>query len=114
MTDCMDVQRLVWADHDAPTVRAHLEECEECRAESRRARQLRVGLAGLQAAVVLPPAGLEPALLTLAERRRFDRARELVYHPTFRRGAAVGAAAAATAAFGIILARRMLRPDLAV
>jgi anti-sigma-K factor RskA len=63
-----------------------------------------------------PPGFLEPAIIAAVTRTKIDRAREVVSHPKFWRGAAVGAAAAAaaaTAALGIIaVRRRVTAPDL--
>jgi hypothetical protein len=64
----------------------------------------------------VPPDALEPAIIAAVTRNKLERAREVVSHPKFRRGAAVGAAAAAavaTAAIGIIaVRRRVAAPDM--
>jgi anti-sigma-K factor RskA len=66
----------------------------------------------MQGDVAFPPAHLESVLLAAIPRSRVERAREIVSHPKFWRGAAVGAAAATVAAFGLIVARRVGRPEL--
>lgn len=110
--ECLRVQRILWTDGTGEPVASHLEECDGCRAEARRMGQLRTALADLAAELPVPRPELEPALLALVERSRLGRARDLVVHPRFWRGAAWGAAAATAAAFGVLVARRIIRPDL--
>jgi predicted anti-sigma-YlaC factor YlaD len=96
---------------------AHLVGCSSCREEARRAADLRAALSGMSNRFAIPPVMLEPVLIAAASRSRFNRARDVVSHPKFWRGAAVGAAAAAaaaTAAFSLIAARRSsTRPEVA-
>jgi predicted anti-sigma-YlaC factor YlaD len=114
--DCREIERIVWADGPEAAPDAHLADCRSCRHEARRAADLRAALSGLRTRVAVPPVGLEPAITAAATRSRLDWARDIVAHPKFWRGAAVGAAAAAaaaTAAFGLIVARRRAAaPDL--
>lgn len=109
--DCHHAHRLIWeAEIDEP-VRSHVEHCADCRAEERRAGEMRAALVGIRSELAVPPADLEGILLSLAERSRWRRMRDVVGdRPTLWGGAA---AAAAAAAFGVIVARRLLRPDLA-
>jgi hypothetical protein len=107
--DCREIERIVWADGPEAAPASHLAECRTCREEARRAAHLRVALSGMRDRFAFPPASLEPALIAAATRTRVGRAREVVTHPGFLRGAAVGAAAAAaaaTAAYGLIAVRR--------
>lgn len=116
MTNCAEIQRLVWMEGPEAAPVSHLEECRACREESRRAGDLQTALAAMRERFAVPPASLEPQLMSVLGRKRIDRAREIVQHPRFWRGAAVGAAAAAaaaTAAIGIIAARRRSAADAA-
>lgn len=110
--ECSQIRRRLWAEDAPMAVAGHLETCDACRVESARARQLKAALGQLRLELAAVPPELEEALLSLAARERFGRARTLLVHPRFWRGAAVGAAAAATAAVGVIVARRLVRPDL--
>lgn len=110
--ECRRVQQLLWVDEADPPALAHVEACPSCRREARRLGELRLALVELGEREVDVPEWLEGAILTAIARTPFDRARDLVLHPRFWRSAAVGAAAAA-AAFGLIVARRYGRPDLA-
>jgi len=113
---CEEVQRAMWTDGPDAVPAAHIDTCEICRMEARRAGDVLAALTGMRARMATPPTGLEPALLELASRARRGRAREVVTHPKFLKGAAVGAAAAAaaaTAAFGLIVVRRHARPEVA-
>jgi predicted anti-sigma-YlaC factor YlaD len=106
----------MWTDGPDAVSGAHLDGCLACRAEARRAGDLLAALAGMGARMVAPTEDLEAELIAAATRTRIGRAREVVSHPKFWRGAAVGAAAAAaaaTAAFGLIAAKRAARPEVA-
>lgn len=111
--DCTTAQRLLWMDEASGGVEAHLHACAACRTEARRLGELKLALADLREIHADAPEELRDALVEVALRTRFGRARELVSHPRFWRGAAVGAAAATAAAFGLIVARRIARPDMA-
>ena len=116
MSHCEEIQRQMWTDGPDAVASPHIDTCDVCRLEARRAGDVLAALTGMRARLATPPVGLEPALLELASRARRGRAREVVTHPKFWRGAAVGAAAAAaaaTAAFGLIVARRHARPEVA-
>jgi len=105
--ECREVERIVWTDGPELAPASHLAECRACRDEARRAADLRAALSGMRNRFAFPPPTLEPALIAAATKTRYSRAREVVTHPRFLRGAAVGAAAAAaTAAIGLIAARR--------
>lgn len=112
--ECVDARRAVWGgEAERADVRTHVQGCSACAVESRRAARLAVTLAGMREDLAPVPAGLYPALVASIPRSPADRARKLVTHPRFWRGAAVGAAAATMAAFGVVAARRMLRPGIA-
>ena len=118
MSYCEEIQKTMWTEGPDVVPAAHIETCDVCRLEARRAGDVLAALAGMRARMAAVPMGLEPALLEVASRARRGRAREVVTHPKFWRGAAVGAAAAAaaaTAAFGLIVARRhqAARPEVA-
>jgi predicted anti-sigma-YlaC factor YlaD len=105
--ECREIERIVWMEGPEAVPDSHLAECRACREEARRAADLRAALSGMRTRFAFPPPDLEAALIAMATRSRIDRAREVVTHPRFLRGAAVGAAAAAaTAAIGLIAARR--------
>ncbi len=109
MNNCEEIQRIVWTEGPELVPSSHLEECRACREETRRAADLKTALAGMRDRFAVPPPTLEPELMAALGRTRRVRAREIVAHPRFWRGAAVGAAAAAaaaTAAIGIIAVRR--------
>jgi predicted anti-sigma-YlaC factor YlaD len=108
--ECSDVERIVWSDGPEAAPQEHLAECGTCREQSRQAGDLRAALSGLKTRIAVAPADLEPAIFAAVSRTRLDWARDVVSHPRFWRGAAVGAAAAATAAVGLIVARRRLSP----
>jgi predicted anti-sigma-YlaC factor YlaD len=114
---CDEFQRSMWTDGPEAAPQAHLAECSACRMESRRAGDVLAALHGMRTRIAIAPSELESTLHVAAERARRGRAREVVSHPKFWRGAAVGAAAAAaaaTAAFGLIVARRnSARPEVA-
>lgn len=134
--DCRAIRQLLWAGEvDRPAVATHLDGCDRCAVESLQVKGLLTALSDLGAEVAIPPVALEPALLAIASARpagpiaevvtmpeprptlefpraAVDRARGVVAHPRFWKGAAVGAAAATVAAFGLIVARRIVRPDL--
>ena len=110
---CSDVERIVWSDGPDAAPQEHLITCDACRAQSRQAADIRAALSGLQTRIAPTPADLEPAIFAaISSRTTLDRARDIVAQPRFWRGAAVGAAAAATAAVGLIVARRRLAPRL--
>lgn len=119
MYECREIQRVMWTDGPEAVAQshlAHLDSCGACRAEARRAGDLLAALAGMGARMIAPPEDLEADLIAVSTKTRMGRAREVVSHPKFWRGAAVGAAAAAaaaTAAFGLIAARRAARPEVA-
>jgi hypothetical protein len=108
--ECSEIERIVWTDGPEAAPQEHIAECDRCRAETRQAADLRAALSGLQTRFADVPAGLEPAIFAAISRSRLDRARDIVTHPKFLRGAAVGAGAAAAAAVGLIVARRRLGP----
>lgn len=110
--ECRRAQQLLWTGSDDLRVLAHLDECSSCRSDARQLGELKLVLAELGGEEADVPDDLEAAILAAVERRRLDRARDLVSHPRVWRSAAVGAAAAA-AAFGWVVARRYVRPDLA-
>src|SRR5207247_7468783 len=91
---CEEVQKTMWTDGPDAVPAAHMETCDVCRLEARRAGDVLAALAGMRARMAAVPTGLEPALLELASRARRGRAREVVTHPQFWRGAAAGAAPA--------------------
>jgi hypothetical protein len=118
MSYCEEIQKTVWTDGPDAVPAGHIETCDVCRLEARRAGDVLAALAGMRSRLAVVPTGLESELFELASRVRRGRAREVVTHPKFWRGAAVGAAAAAaaaTAAFGLIVARRhqAARPEVA-
>lgn len=110
--NCAEIERIVWMDGPDAAPEAHLADCSSCREEARRASDLRAALSGMRNRFAVPPVELEPALLAALTRSRMGRAREIVQHPTFKRGAAAAAAAAATAAVGIFVVRRRAAGDL--
>jgi len=113
--NCQDIERIVWTEGPEAVPAVHLDECPACREETRRAADLQAALSGMRNRFAVPPPTLEPQLIAALGRTRLHRAREIVTHPRFWRGAAVGAAAAAaaaTAAIGIIAARRRTAPDM--
>lgn len=113
--NCQEIQRIVWMEGPDVAPQSHLDDCTSCRGEVRRAADLQAALSGMRNRLAVPPDTLEPRLIAALTRTRLDRARDIVQHPRFWRGAAVGAAAAAaaaTAAVGIIVARRRAAPDL--
>ena len=109
--DCLDIERIIWTDGPEAAPQAHLAGCASCRAEARRAADVKAALSGLGMRVATPPAELEASILAAVSRSRLDRARDIVSHPKFWRGAAVGAAAAATAAVGLLVTRRLAKPE---
>jgi hypothetical protein len=114
--DCNEVERIVWTEGPEAAPESHLVDCTSCREEARRAGDMRAALAGMRNRVAVAPPSLESELIAAATRSKLDRARQVVTHPRFLRGAAVGAAAAAaaaTAAVGLIVVRRRAAaPDL--
>jgi len=114
--NCQEIERIVWMEGPDAAPQSHLEDCRSCREEVRRAADLQAALSGMRNRFAVPPESLQPELIAALTRSRLDRARSVVQHPRFWRGAAVGAAAAAaaaTAAVGIIVARRRaMAPDL--
>jgi predicted anti-sigma-YlaC factor YlaD len=110
---CREIQQAIWSDGPETAPEEHLTDCAACRGESRRAGDLLAALHGMRTRMAVAPPALEPALLAAIERSRLQRARGLVEHRSVRWGA-VGAAAAATATVGVIVARRLAtRPALA-
>jgi 3-oxoacyl-(acyl-carrier-protein) synthase len=113
--DCTDIERIVWTEGPEAAPASHIEGCASCREQTRQAADLRAALVGLRTRFASGPADLDSAILQAISRKRLDKARDIVSHPKFWRGAAVGAAAAATAAVGLLVARRRLaRPELDV
>ncbi len=111
-TDCTEIQRVIWTDgpHAAPA--SHIESCAACSEQSRRAGDLQAALVGLRTRDAHVPLELEASILDAVSRTRMDRARDVVQHPKFWKGAAVGAAAAATAVAGLIVVRKLSsRPE---
>ncbi len=109
MNQCQDIERIIWTDGPDAAPQDHIDDCLSCRAESRRAADLQAALSGMRNRFAIAPVGLESKIIAAVNRRRMDRARDIVAHPKFWRGAAVGAAAAAaaaTAAIGVMRARR--------
>jgi predicted anti-sigma-YlaC factor YlaD len=103
---------MIWTDGPQSVPAAHLETCAQCREQSRRAADLDAALKGLRTREAMVPFELEVAILDAVSRTRLDRARGVVGHPSFWKGAAVAGAAAATAVAGLLVARRRLsRPD---
>ena len=114
MIECRDVRQLLWAGDAVPAVASiHIDSCPNCRVEARRAGQLVTILANLQHDLAVPPPELQRSLITATPRSRTERAREMLSHPKFWRGAAVGAVAASVAAVGLVVARRLARPGVA-
>jgi len=115
--ECREVERIIWTDGPDAVAPEHFVECRTCREESRRAADLQAALTGMRNRFALPPDDLERMIVDAVSRTRLDWARDIVSHPKFWRGAAVGAAAAgvATAAIGVIAARRRVaaRPEVA-
>ncbi len=115
--ECREVERIIWTDGPEAVASEHLTECRSCREESRRAADLQAALVGMRNRFAVPPADLEHMIVEAVSRTRLDRARDIVSHPRFWRGAAVGAAAAgvAGAAIGVIAVRRRVaaRPEVA-
>ena len=109
--DCLDIERIIWTEGPEAAPSEHLHRCDSCRAEARRAADIKAALSGLGMRVAVPPADLEASIMAAVTRTRLDRARDIVSHPKFWRGAAVGAAAAATAAVGLLVARRLAKPE---
>lgn len=107
--DCREVERIIWTDGPDAALESHIAECASCREEVRRAGDIQAALQGLRMRLATPPDGLELAIAAAVSRTRLDKARDIVAHPKFWRGAAVGAAAA-TAAVGLLVARRRLKP----
>jgi predicted anti-sigma-YlaC factor YlaD len=109
---CEDVERIVWSEGPEAAPEQHLTECARCREQSRQAADLRAALSGLKNRFAVVPTALEPSIFDAIARARTNRARDIVSHPKFWRGAAVGAAAVGTAAVGLLVARRRLtRPE---
>jgi hypothetical protein len=109
---CTEIQYAIWTEgpHAAPA--SHLESCQPCREQSRRAGDLGAALHGLRRREAMVPLELEASILDAVSRTRLDRARNVVSHPSFWKGAAVAGAAAATAVAGLLVARRLAgRPD---
>ena len=109
MNDCREVEQIIWTEGPEAAPQAHVSECPSCSAETRRAADIQAALSGMRNRFSVAPVGLEARIVAAVNRTRIDRARDVVSHPKFWRGAAVGAAAAAaaaTAAIGVIRARR--------
>jgi anti-sigma factor RsiW len=111
MTGCQSIQRALWAGETVTD--PHLATCAECATEARRSAQLGAALASMRAEVLDVPPHLEAALVASIPVSVAGRVRGLVRRPVVIRSAALGAAAASAAAFGVIVARRMARPGLA-
>jgi hypothetical protein len=104
--NCSEVERIVWTEGPDEAPHAHLVECQSCREEARRAGDLQAALVGMRNRFALPPADLEELIVAAVTRTRLAWARDIVSHPKFWRGAAVGAAAAAGVAGAVLAARR--------
>jgi len=104
--NCSEVERIVWADGPDAAPATHLVECRSCREEARRAGDLQAALTGMRNRFALPPDDLEDMIVAAVTRTRLAWARDIVAHPKFWRGAAVGAAAAAGVAGAVFAARR--------
>jgi predicted anti-sigma-YlaC factor YlaD len=107
-TECGEIERIVWTDGPDAALESHIHECASCREEVRRAGDMQAALRGMQMRLATPPEGLEAAIIAAVNKSRLDKARDIVSHPKFWRGAAVGAAAA-TAAVGLLVASRRRR-----
>jgi predicted anti-sigma-YlaC factor YlaD len=104
---CDEIERTIWTDGPEAAPREHLQSCDSCREESRRAGDLQAALTGLRLRYEVPPAGLEDEIVaSLGRKPSLGRAREIIQHPKFWRGAAVAGAAVGSAAVGLIVARR--------
>jgi predicted anti-sigma-YlaC factor YlaD len=111
--DCTEIQRLIWTDGPLAAPSDHIDTCSACREQARRAADLDAALHGLRTRDAIVPLELEASIVAAVNQTRFDRARGVVSHPKFWKGAAVGAAAAATAVAGLIVARKLAgRPDV--
>jgi predicted anti-sigma-YlaC factor YlaD len=104
--NCGEIERIVWTDGPDAAPESHLLECQSCRDEARRAGDLQAALVGMRNRFALPPADLEEMIVAVVTRTRLTWARDIVAHPKFWRGAAVGAAAAAGVAGAVLAARR--------
>ncbi len=115
--DCREAEHIIWTEGPDAVTAEHLIGCPSCRNESRRAADLQAALIGMRNRFAMPPVELERMIVEAVTRTRLDRARDIVSHPKFWRGAAVGAAAAAGvagAALGVMAARRRVaRPEVA-
>ena len=115
--NCADIERIVWTDGPEAVstgpLAEHVATCKVCQAQTRQAADLSAALAGLRSHMAPTPTALEPAIFAaIAAPGAMHRARDIVTHPKFWKSAAVGAAAAATAVAGLIVARRLTRPEL--
>ena len=108
---CDEIERTIWTDGPEAAPREHLQSCDSCREESRRAGDLQAALTGLRLRYEVPPAGLEDEIVASVGRKPSGRARTIIEHPKFWRGAAVAGAAVGTAAVGLLVARRRSRTD---
>jgi anti-sigma-K factor RskA len=109
---CEHVEQIVWSEGPEAAPAEHIAGCASCSEQSRQAGDLRAALSGMQNRFAAIPTHLEPSIFEAVSRTRVNRAREIVSHPKFWRGAAVGAAAVGTAAVGLLVARRRLtRPE---
>lgn len=104
--ECREAEQIIWTDGPDAVSPEHLVECRTCREESRRAADLQAALIGMRNRFAIAPDDLEQMIVEAVSRTRLDRARDIVSHPRFWRGAAVGAAAAAGVATAVIAARR--------
>ena len=104
--NCGEIERIVWTDGPDAAPESHLVECQSCRDEVRRAGDLQAALVGMRNRFALPPADLEQLIIAAVTKSRLTWARDIVAHPKFWRGAAVGAAAAAGVAGAVFAARR--------
>ncbi|MEX0874822.1 MAG: hypothetical protein WD179_07670, partial [Actinomycetota bacterium] len=95
MSQCQDIERIIWTDGPDAAPADHIDDCPSCRAETRRAADIQAALSGMRNRFAVAPVGLESRIIAAVNRTRIDRARDIVSHPKFWRGAAVGAAAAA-------------------
>jgi hypothetical protein len=115
MVLCESVQRALWSGEPGDdAAQGHVASCPDCATEAARADSLQTAMISLRDDVVAPPPDLYASILASLDAGWRVRARRVLVHPRFRT-AAVGAAAAASAAafVGVLVANRRARPGLA-